>query len=361
MICTGVFSIAWCFSTLLLLVMAGVWATPLLRPQSQPPHSNTTSPMANNNTQHNDAVLWTAVHDTAGSNTTQLRPIVFLHGINGHADEFYPIMDWMKAKYGPNCPSMHSLSISEGSASLLMPLMEQRDLMLDFLKAKASSLGIDGDGGFNFVAHSQGALLARSVIQKLPSNLRVLTFVSMAGPQRGQWGDCSMSGSGIGPNIAKKMARPVGWLAFYNPIAQRELSFANYWNDPGHQRLFVREAEFLPSVNGYSSDEGNGDMAKQRANFLRVGRAVFLGSADDDCINPPLSSIFQFVDKDGNPASVEESVEYRTDAFGLRKMMEEGRAVLRDCPGNDHMSWMKVSYDESRPSLFEQYVLRVLQ
>ena len=292
-----------------------------------------------------------STNDTADTNTA-LRPILFLHGINGHADEFSGIIRFMRNKYGPGAPLMHSIDICEGSCSLLNPLPQQRDDMLKYLTKNAAALGIDGEEGFNFVAHSQGALLARSVIQKLPPSLRVRTYVSMASPQMGQYGECNKDNSGIGPALAREMARPAGWLFFYNPVAQRELSFANYWNDPRHRSLFKREANFLPEVNGYID---GGDMDKQKANFVRIEKAVFLSSEDDDCINPPLSGIFQFVDGNGAATSLEQSYEYIQDTFGLKTMHDEDRLVVENHPGNLHDSWVQ------NTELFEMFVLPHLQ
>lgn len=251
---------------------------------------------------------------------------------------------------------MHSLNICEGSCSLRTPLTKQRDDVVSYLVSNSRSLGIDGDDGFNFVAFSQGALLARAVVQKLPPYLRVHTYVSLAGPQRGQWGECNMGSSGIGPTISRKMARPTGWLAFYNPVAQREISVANYWYDPRHNRLFRKEAKFLSEINGYID---LGDLALQRENFLRIQNAIFLGSSDDDCINPPLSSVFEFVDSRGNPTPLKQSFEYSGDTFGLKTMHDEGRLVMQDYPGYDHLSWLRVS--EDKKSQFELYVLPHLQ
>ena len=289
------------------------------------------------------------------------RPIIFVHGMSGHANEFDGIMSLMRNKYGSNSPTMHSIGICEGSCSLHTPLTKQRDDMLEYLTENAASLGIDGtDEGFDIVAHSQGALVMRAVIQRLPPSLKVHTYVSMAGPQRGQWGQCNNSKTGIGPRIAEKMARPVGWIAFYNPVAQRELSFANYWNDPRHGHLFRRESNLLAEINGYKVDDEDGasSMAEQKANFLRVEKAVFLGSSDDDCINPPLSSVFHFVDNDGNSIPMESSVEYSRDTFGLRTMDEEGRLVVRAYSGYDHQEGLRVHDGNStKKSLFELAVL----
>merc|ERR1719203_1022525 len=105
--------------------------------------------------------------------------------------------------------------------------MKQCSEMVDYLTNNALVLGIQN--GFHFVAHSQGALLARSVIQKLPSSMKVRTYISISGPQRGQWGPCNTKTPDIAKEVYAGMARSIGWWAFYNPIAQSELSFANYW------------------------------------------------------------------------------------------------------------------------------------
>ena len=289
-----------------------------------------------------------------GANSTALLPIIFLHGINGHASEFEDIMRLIRLKFGKNAPTMHSVGLCDGTCSL-RPLPKQRDELIDHLVSNAADLGIDGEEGFNFVGHSQGGLLARAVIQKLPPTLRVRRFVSMASPQKGQYGECKQGRTGLGPEIEKKMARPIGWIAFYNYLAQSELSIANYWNDPRHGHLFRREASLLPEMNGYLDDDD--DMTDQKENFLRVERAIFLGSSDDDCINPPLSSIFEYVDAEGNATSFNESLEYAQDTFGLQTMHQEGRLVLQNWPGMTHMSWIRVNNTSKEKSLFELCVL----
>jgi palmitoyl-protein thioesterase len=169
----------------------------------------------------------------------------------------------------------------------------------------------------------------------------------MAGPQMGQWGQCTMNRTDIPDEIAKKMTRPLGWVVFYNPVAQHELSIANYWHDPEHEAKMIHEAALLPSLNGY---DPNVDMTHARERFLALDKAVFFGSEDDNCINPPLSAVFQFVDKNGTQQRVEDSLEYQNDTFGLRTMMDQGRLILNSIPGLGHLSWRK-------PQVFEKYVL----
>ena len=120
----------------------------------------------------------------------------------------------------------------------------------------------------------------------------------------------------------------------YNDVAQETLSFANYWHDPRHLKQMRQFSTFLPAVNG---NFGKYNMVKARNNFARVQKAVFLGSPDDDCINPPLSSVFGFVGKDGKtPTTMYQSVEFQQDRFGLKTLHDENRLIIKTVPGFSH-------------------------
>ena len=244
---------------------------------------------------------------------------------------------------------MHSLPLFEGSASLRTPLTKQRDSIVEYLVTNAAALNLTE--GFNFVAHSQGALLTRAVIQALPESLRVINYVSMAGPQLGQWGMCVMNKNVLNSTIVKSMTRTAGWLAFYNPIAQREISVANYWNDPNHQWSDKEFNHFLPEVNNLVSHPRSDEFKK---NFLRLKRAAFFGSSGDNCINPQLSSVFQFLDKNEKPVAMRQSEVYVRDTFGLATLDKRGGLVIKAPAGYDHMSWY------SDPRLFADYVAPLL-
>jgi len=57
------------------------------------------------------------------------------------------------------------------------------------------------------------------------------------------------------------------------------------------------------------------------------------------------SSIFEYADAEGNATSLDQSLEYAQDTFGLQTMNQEGRLVLTEnWPGDTtHMSWLRVS------------------
>ena len=114
-----------------------------------------------------------------------------------------------------------------------------------------------------------------------------------------------------------------------------------------HQDLFLQRCNFLPVVNNLVSHT---DSARYKSAFLRLQRAVFVGSDGDDCISPPLSSVFEFVDEHGRPTSMNSSAAFANDTFGLRTMAERGSLFVHSPPGLSHDSWRQ------RQDLFLRYV-----
>ena len=197
------------------------------------------------------------------------------------------------------------------------------------------------------VAHSQGALLFRSAIEALPSSFPpVLSYVSLAGPHMGQYGMCRNLAKWLNSSLITALARDVGWLALYNPLGQK-ISVGNYWNDPSHQDLFRTQCNFLPRVNNLVP---HADTASYKAAFLRLRRAVFVGSDGDDCISPPLSSVFEYIDEHGHTISLNASAPFANDTFGLGSMAQRGALFVHSPPRLSHDAWRQ------RQDLFLQYV-----
>lgn len=91
-----------------------------------------------------------------------------------------------------------------------------------------------------------------------------------------------------------------------------------------------------------------------KRNFLRLKRAAFFGSSGDNCINPQLSSVFEFLNKDSKPIPMKEAVVYAKDTFGLATLDKRGGLVVAAPPGFDHMSWL------GDPTLWAGYVAPLL-
>lgn len=291
-------------------------------------------------------ITWAA--PTIQSQIPAVAPTLFLHGAGGTADEFDDMQGFMRARFGDDILT-HSLPVFEKLSSITTPCLKQRDSIIKYLLAHRESLKLQN--GFNFVAHSQGGLLARSVIQALPETLHVLSFISLASPQHGQWGTCQLiakrSLGGLLNNAAfASFSKNQGYLALYNPFGQH-ISIGNYWRDPRHMRQFLRQSDFLPFLNNLQPHE---DSERFKSNFLRLKKAVFVGSEADDCTNPPLSAVFDYVDEYSQYVPMNTSEVYLRDTFGLRSMEERGDLVIARVGDVEHEAWLHTQ------GLFDRYI-----
>jgi hypothetical protein len=151
--------------------------------------------------------------NSCGATKKPLHTIIFMHGLNNHAQQYDHMQDWARACFGNVTPPMHSLPLFEGGDSLKTPMMAQRDGVVQYLVDNAAALNITA-AGFNIVAHSQGAILMRAVIEALPGSFPpVLSYVSMAGPQRGQFGMCALGKANLNSTLVKYLTKGFGWLA----------------------------------------------------------------------------------------------------------------------------------------------------
>lgn len=143
--------------------------------------------------------------------------------------------------------------------------------------------------------YSQGALLARVILQTYPEH-NVHNFISLSGPQAGQYGSLSKVCfiyiiilinlcliladflHVIFPNIALKTA----YELFYSRIGQHT-SVGNYWNDPHHQMLYYEYSQFLPYVNNYIKTNRS-QLFKE--GLVKLNKMVLIGGPDDNVITP---------------------------------------------------------------------------
>lgn len=73
--------------------------------------------------------------------------------------------------------------------------------------------------------------MARTIVQAW-DNHPIHTFISLSGPQMGQYGLVP----GMFSWIPDNMTAADVYSLVYNTLAQDTLSFANYWHDPFHEK-----------------------------------------------------------------------------------------------------------------------------
>jgi len=122
--------------------------------------------------------------NAACSLASGLLPIFFMHGLNGKASWFDSMQDWIRQKHGN--VTMFSFPIAEEKGSLLN-LWDTGSKVMDSLRAKVTEAPHLYENGYALVCHSQGALLCRTIVERMDDH-NVHTLIALAGPQQGVYG-----------------------------------------------------------------------------------------------------------------------------------------------------------------------------
>jgi palmitoyl-protein thioesterase len=200
----------------------------------------------------------------------------------------------------------------------------------------------------HLLCHSQGALLCRAYVEEYSHNVE--SFLSLAGPQMGQFGATKYWEDYV--PFLRNMTTHEAWKILYTPEIQMYISVAGYWNDPFHHTSFMRGCAFLPRFTYFNSD-------RYKYNFLRLKKAIFLGSRDDEVIEPYQSTLFGYwniTEKQDNYTIVpmEEQYMFKHNLFGLKTMRDRGKLFVHEHEGVWHVDWL------SREDLFLKYMARHL-
>lgn len=97
--------------------------------------------------------------------------------------------------------------------------------------------------GYHVIGHSQGGLLMRALIQNSDHH-RVHQFITLAGAVNGIYGVPKWLRGVIGNFTLPRMTS-----FMYSALAQKSLSFANYWHDAADNKRYLRDNVFLPRLN----------------------------------------------------------------------------------------------------------------
>lgn len=175
-----------------------------------------------------------------------------------------------------------------------------------------------------------GGVIARTVVESMDDH-KVNTLISLAGAQGG--GYCPYYPC---PPLGLSKAEVSN---IYSPVAQATYSYANLYRDI-RSAVYLKGNVFLPVLDGL---QDNADNQRLKSNFLRLRRAFFLGSIDDDMVVPPESQFFEFFGEGDVKTIVplSEQTVYAQDTFGLRTLDKDGRLTIIRVRGVQHSDWAK--------------------
>uniref|UniRef100_A0A7S3DL04 palmitoyl-CoA hydrolase n=1 Tax=Palpitomonas bilix TaxID=652834 RepID=A0A7S3DL04_9EUKA len=256
-------------------------------------------------------------------------PIVFMHGVNGSPHDFDGLRQYI-AEHHPGT-AMFALDVDAKEESLFKSMDAQ---VKDFVAALREVTSVNITGPYHLVAHSQGTLVSRGGIEEM-SDHRVQKYITLAGPQQGQYGIPPMV-ENIVPGVTRDFAHDV----FYNAIAQDCFSIAGYWNDPRYHDTYLKEVVFLPH---YNNEVNTSDSARYKENFLRIKEMVALGSDGDDIINPWFSSTLDFYtyEEDFTHIDMTQTIVYKEDLYGLQSLDKRGSLSRQMVAGLTHTDWLR--------------------
>ncbi|CAH0384244.1 unnamed protein product [Bemisia tabaci] len=261
--------------------------------------------------------------------TENPKPVFLVHGILVSGNN----LAYLAARIIQNNPRtlVFNTYAYSGLASLT-PLQQQLD---GTLGQEFKNFSDAHPEGFHLIGHSQGALICRTLIQNYPQH-NVRHFISIAGPQAGQYGIPTIIPQPM-PLVELPPLLTVGSALFYNPIAQRTLSIANYWHDPFQDQLYLRQNTFLPYYDNRIRSERS---ASYKEAFVKLRRFVAIQGPGDGVIDPWQSGDFSFYNRLGTVENYTQREVYTEDLFGLRTLDEDGRFIKYIQDGVEHFDWV---------------------
>ena len=261
---------------------------------------------------------------------TAYKPVIMMHGVGSDAGEMATIERLLNTSHPGTIVT--SLPLFEGQpASWDHNLEKQVAGVIAAIRTLIAANPAAYKDGYHMVCKSQGALTCRCVIEAMDDH-NVSTFVSLAGPQVGVYGDAYFAALKI-PFLEKTTAE-AAWLVAYNTLGQ-EISVGNMWRDPKHLTEYGKSDIFLPKYTEHATPV-------MKANFLRLERAVFCvgsGRAYDGGIEPWQTGSWGAYDANLHMLNMTEQPFYTKDSFGLKTLHTTGRLNLTIVPGVSHSDW----------------------
>lgn len=249
------------------------------------------------------------------------RPVFLMHGIVTGSIS----MDLIKLRIQKLHPGtiVYNTNKFSGWSSVESMWYQVQQLLLDI-----KNITERHPEGIHLLGYSQGALLARSILQAFPEH-NVRNFISLSGPQAGQYGTKFLHL--IFPGLALKEA----YELFYSRVGQHT-SVGNYWNDPFHKELYYNYSQYLPYINNELKSTRS---AQFRNALTKLNKMVLIGGPDDNVITPWESSQFGFYNENLTVVNLISQPIYTEDRIGLKTLHESGRLDLITVPGVNHFMW----------------------
>ncbi|KAM9995783.1 hypothetical protein ACTFIY_001977 [Dictyostelium cf. discoideum] len=280
------------------------------------------------------------------SQSDSYKPILLMHGF-AISEDCGANTDWdtMLKYIQKNNPDQIAIALDvDNHLKSTKPMFTQINdiylLMTSILENNSSFAN-----GFHIIAHSQGALLMRSLVEMY--GFKVDNFISLAGVHNGVYGVGFTNDYWFGNFTDKELTD-----LMYSSSMQKEFSVANWWNDPKDNDRYIKENFFLPALNQELSEL----TPEFKANFVGSIGGSFnaFGSQDDEVVDPWISELFGYYNENMVMIPINETYSYQQDSYGLKTLDSQGKLKLTQVDGVKHADWLR------REDLFNQYILPLI-
>ncbi len=247
-------------------------------------------------------------------------PVAIFHGISDSC--IFPGMSRITNFFSTQLGGVYSVCIESGGGPL--------DWFTSFhFQAEKACEKVKNDpnlqGEFSVVGISQGALIARYIIEKCEMKGTVKRYVSIGGPQMGV-GSFPQCTSGA---VCETINKLIGY-GVYTSIAQEVIGPAGYFKDITNFNTYLDYSTFLADLN--NEKEKKNENYKQR--FLALEKVVMIKFSQDTMIIPKETAWFQFYNQDKKVGELEESEFYKNDFIGVKSLHEQKKIEFVELEGN---------------------------
>ncbi|ETI53280.1 hypothetical protein F443_03743 [Phytophthora nicotianae P1569] len=339
----------------------------------------------------------TPMTSTSSSEKKNL-PVFFFHGLTGNSTEGFNYQANLTAEgrvFVPLAFCERECSLTALNIQVPMAIAAVREVVANDERFAS---------GYIFIGHSQGAMMARAVIEQMDDH-KVHTFVSLAGgvngvfygPQETDRNSIHDLKAGFGAAIL-----PQNLFDFtdYTPEEYRgkmQTDLVRRSMDPTIQAAYsitnllwmpVRDVwlstnPFLPMINNVNSCAWfdfycHMEKIRRKNNFLKLKEAHYFASPEDGVLSPWQASHLGHYSEVNSLEEIEtqfesltivemhDTVEYKEDTYGLRTLDERGALFRYTASEIPHCCWLydfpKFHTDglcEFHP-LYDKFVYKVL-
>ena len=127
-----------------------------------------------------------------------------------------------------------------------------------------------------------------------------------------------------GKNVLCDWLNKVTKYLVYYSVVQDWIAPAGYFRDLGQLETYSMSSTFLPGLN--NELEKSKEAAVRKGRFSSLKNALFIMFEADSVIYPKESAWFQELDRDGHLKSLDKSEYYTEDFFGLKSLVDAGKA-----------------------------------